>query len=64
MFPGSTEPELEVRVLRSGRIFRSGKRRKTERGRQNPILFEGSEHELRSCEDEGSCDEDEDYSLI
>ena len=25
MFLGSTEPELEVGVLRSGRIFRSGK---------------------------------------
>ena len=27
-------------------------------------MFEGSEHELRSCKDEGSCDEEEDYSPI
>ena len=27
-------------------------------------MFEGSEHELQSCEDEGPCDEEEDYSLI
>ena len=64
MFPGSTEPELEVRVLRSGRIFRSWKRRKTKRGRRNPSLFEGSEHELRSYKDEGSCDEEEEYRPI
>ena len=57
MFPGRTEPELEVGVLRSGRIFISGKRRKTKRGRWNPSLLEEREHELRSCEDEGSCDE-------
>ena len=64
MFPGSTKAELEARFLRSGRRFKSGKRRKTERGQQNPSLFEESEHELRSQEDEGSCDEEEDYSLI
>ena len=64
MFPGRTELELEVGVLRSGRIFKLGKRRKTERGWWNPSLFEGSEHKLRSCEDEGSYDEEEDYSPI
>ena len=64
MFPRRTEPELKVGVLRSGRRFRSGKRRKTKRGRWNPSLFEGSEHELWSCEDEGSCNKEEDYSLI
>ena len=30
MFLGSTKPELQAGVLRSGRIFRLGKRRKTE----------------------------------
>ena len=33
MFLGRIEPKLEVRVLRSGRRFRSRKRRKTERGK-------------------------------
>ena len=46
MFPGRTKLELEVGVLRSGRQFRPGKRRKTKRGRWNPSLFEGSEHEI------------------
>ena len=64
MFPGNTEPELEAGILRSGRIFRSGKRRKTENRRRNPSLFEESENELRSYEDEGSCDEEEDYIPI
>ena len=64
MFLGRTEPELEVGVLRSGRIFRLGKRRKTKRGRRNPSLFEESEHELRSHEEKGSCDKEEDYSPI
>ena len=64
MFPGRIEPELGDGVLRSGRRFRSGKRRKTKRGRWNPSLFEGSKHELQSCEDKGSCDEEEDYSPI
>ena len=64
MFPGITEPELEVGVLRSGILFRSRKRRKTERGRQNPRLFEESRHKLWSYEDEGSCDEEEEYSPI
>ena len=58
MFPGSTKPELEVGVLRSGRIFRLGKRRKTERGQHNPSLFEENEHELQSYEYKGSCDEE------
>ena len=64
MFPGRTEPELEVGVQRSGRRFSSGKRRKTKRGRWNPSLFEGRKHELCSCKDEVSYNEYEDYSLI
>ena len=46
MFPGSIEPELEVGLLRSGKRLRSVKRKKTEEGRQNPSLFEESEHEI------------------
>ena len=64
MFLGSTKPELEAGFLRSGRRFRSRKRRKIERGQRNPSLFEESEHERRLHEDEGSCDEEEDYSPI
>ena len=64
MFPGSTELELEAGIVSSGRIFRSGKRRKTEKGWWNPSMFEESEHELWSYEDEGSCDEEDDYSPI
>ena len=47
MFLGSIEPELEVGFLRSGRRFRSWKRRKIEEGWRAPILFEESEHELQ-----------------
>ena len=64
MFPGNTEPELEDGFLGNGRRFRSRKRRKTEEGRRAPSLFEESEHELQSQVDEGSCDEEEDYSSI
>ena len=62
MFPRSIEPELEAGFLRGGRRFRSGKRRKTDRGRRNFSLFKESEHELWFHEDEGYCDEEEDYS--
>ena len=48
MFPRSTEPKLEVGFLRSGRRFRSGKRRNTEEGRRAPIFLKKSEHELQS----------------
>ena len=44
MFPGSTKPKLEAGFLRSGRRFRSGKRRKMEEVRRTPSLFEESEH--------------------
>ena len=47
MFPGSTNPELDIGFLQSGRRFRSRKRRKTEEGRRNPSLFKESEHELQ-----------------
>ena len=64
MFRGSTEPEIEVGFLRSGRRYRSRKRRKIEEGRRAASLFEASEQELSSQEDEGSCEEKEDDSLI
>ena len=41
MFPKSTKPELEYGFLRSGRRFRSGKRRKT-----SPSLFGESEYKV------------------
>ena len=46
MFLGSIELELEAGLLRSGKRFRSVKRKNIEEGRQNPSLFEESEHEL------------------
>ena len=64
MFQKSTEPELEVQFLRSGRRFKPRKRSQTVGGRQTPIHFEESEYEAKSWLDEGSCDEEEDYSLI
>ena len=35
-----------------------------EEGQRAPSLFEQSEHKLQSQVDEGSCDEEEDYSPI
>ena len=64
MFLGRTNHELEIGFLQSGRRFISRKRRKREEGRRTPSLFEESEHELQSQVDEGSCDEEEDYSSI
>ena len=54
MFPRSTEPELEARFLRSGRRFRSRKRRKT-----SPSLFRESDYEVES-----RLDEEEEYQTI
>ena len=59
MFPGSTDPELEVVFLRSGRRFWSGKRRKTIGGRQSPSLFRERVYEFESHLDEGYCKEEE-----
>ena len=41
MFPISTEPELEVGFLRSGRRFKSGKRKNT-----SVSLFEESDYKF------------------
>ena len=64
MFPGSSEPELEYGFLRSGRRFKSGKRRKIVGRRQTPCLFEESEYEVESRLNEGSCNKEEYYSPI
>ena len=64
MFLGSTKLELELGILRSGRRFRSGKRRKTLGGIWTPSMFEESEYEVELRLDEGSCNKEEDYSLI
>ena len=64
MFPGSTEPELEVGILRSGRKFMQRKRRKAIGGRKTPSLIEESEYKVESRLDERYCNEEEDYSLI
>ena len=64
MFSGSTEPKIEAGFLRSGRRFRSGKRRKILEGRQNPNLFREREYEFESLPYEGAYDEEEEYSSI
>ena len=46
MFPRSKKPKLEAGFLRSGRRFRSGKRRKTKEGRRAPSMFKESEKKL------------------
>ena len=63
MFPGSLEYELDTGFLRSGRKFRSGKRRKVAGGRRAYILPKEGEYGCESHLDEGSYDEDEEYSL-
>ena len=57
MFQGSSEDELDTIFLRSGRRFRSGKRRKVEEGRRAYILPREGEYGCDSHLDEGSCDE-------
>ena len=41
MFPGDNGTELKTSYLRSGRIFRSGKRRKTVIGRESFSMTRG-----------------------
>ena len=65
MFPGSSEDELDTGFLRSGRRFRSGKRRKVTGGRRRAYsLPREGEYGCESHLDEGSCDEEEEYSQI
>ena len=63
MFPGSSEYELDVVFLRSGRRFQSGKRRKVEGGRRDYSLPREGEYGCESHLNEGSRDEEE-YSPI
>ena len=64
MFQGSSEDELEIGFLRSARRFRSGKRRKVAGGRRAYSFPREGEYGCESHLDEGSCDEEEEYSLI
>ena len=48
MFHGSTKPEIEFALLRSGRTIRPGKRRKIVGGRRTHSLFEESKYEVES----------------
>ena len=64
MFPGDRGTKLEANYLRSGRIFRSRKRRKTIIGRGICSTTRGEYYEIASHLDEGSCDEEEEYKPI
>ena len=64
MFLGSSEDELDDGFLRSGRRFRSGKRRKVAGGRRAYSLHREGEYGCESHLNEGSCDKEEEYSLI
>ena len=64
MFQGSSEDELDVWFLRIGRRFRSRKRRKVAGGRRAYSLLREGEYGWESHLNEGSCDEEEEYSLI
>ena len=54
MLLGYSGTEIEVRYLRSGRRFRSGKRRKTLVGRGSCSTAIGEYYEIESHVDEGS----------
>ena len=64
MFPRDNGTELEAGYLRSGRRFRSRKRRKTLLGRGNFSTTREEDYDLRSHVDEGYYDEEEEYQLI
>ena len=64
MFPGDGEVELESGRLRSGRIFRFGKRRRTTTRRGSCSMTRGEDYPLVSHFDEVYCHEEEDYQPI
>ena len=64
MFPGSSEEELDIGFLRSGRTFRLGKRRKVTGDRRDYSFPREGAYGCESYLDEGSCDEEEEYSPI
>ena len=55
---------MDTGFLRSGRRFQSGKRRKVEGGRRDYRLPREGEYGCESHLDKGSCDEEEEYSVI
>ena len=61
MFFVDSENEQEGTPLRSGRIFRSRKRRKIVTRRGSCTKARGEYYEITSHLDEGSCDEEEEY---
>ena len=64
MFPTSFENELDTGFLRSGRRFWSRTRRKVAGGRSAYSFPREGEYGCESHLDEGSYDEEEEYSLI
>ena len=64
MFHGISDDELEIGFLRSGRRFRSGKRRKVAGSRRAYSLPREGEYGCGSHLDKGSCDKEEEYSMI
>ena len=64
MFPGDIGNEVEASYLKSGRRFRSGKRRKNFTGRESCSTTRIGDYELASHSDEGSCDKEEEYQPI
>ena len=64
MFPRSSEDELNTGFLRSGRRFRSGKRIKVTGGRRAYSFPKEGEYGCESYLDEGSYDEEEEYSPV
>ena len=64
MFSGSSEDKLDTGFLRSGRRFRSGKKRKVAGGRRASSLPREGEYGCESHLDKGSCNEEEEYRMI
>ena len=64
MFPIDSVTDLESRLLRSEKRFRSDKRRKNLLGRGSYITNKEEGYEIASYLDEGSCDEEEEYQPI
>ena len=64
MFRESSNYELDTGLLRSGRRFKLGNRSKVTGGRRVYSLPRGGEYGCESHLDEGSCNKEEEYSLI
>ena len=64
MFLGSSEDELGTGFLRSGRRFRSGKRRKVIGGKMAYSFPKEGEYGCESYLDEGYCNKEEDYRPV